>query len=216
MNSNFNFTEEEKQQIEDAVRDLEKKTSGELVPYYMEKSDQYTEYFWYSSVLFAGLGALFFGMLSYMWSLPYRITPFDVSISILVLMIFGYFLPVIFPAYRRAIINREKMDMRVQQKASELFLQEEVFNTRERIGILLFISAFEHQVIIIGDKGVSEKLKQEDWNHIVEIVISGIKSNQTAKSIVQAIQECRDLLLTAGFHTGPDDENELSDEIRIN
>ena len=40
--------------------------------------------------------------------------------------------------------------------AMAAFVEEEVFSTRDRTGILLFLSLFEHRVVVLGDSGINQ------------------------------------------------------------
>ena len=46
------------------------------------------------------------------------------------------------------------MDHTTRQRAENAFLEEEVFNTTQRTGIMIFISFFEHEVIVMADRGI--------------------------------------------------------------
>ena len=95
-------------------------------------------------------------------------------------------------------------------------LNEEVFKTIDRTGILIFISAEEHKVVVLADSGINAKVQHSDWDHIVELIVDGIKTEQLTEGIVNGINECKKLLLHHGFVVREDDTNELSDDIRIN
>lgn len=104
---------------------------------------------------------------------------------------------------------------RVLTKARDVFLQEEIFKTTDRIGVLVYISEFEQKVVVLGDSGINQKITKEDWTHIVDTIVLGIKHGQVAQGIVNAVSICEDLLLKHGFTNVEKADNELSDEIRI-
>jgi len=51
--------------------------------------------------------------------------------------------------------------------------------------------------------------------HIVDTIVLGFKHEQVAQGILNSIAICQDLLLKHGFTNVDKEENELSDEIRI-
>jgi len=63
--------------------------------------------------------------------------------------------------------------------------------------------------MVLGDEGISKKLSPEDWQHVVDEVVEGIKSNQIANGLVKSIAHCKDLLLKYGFVRKSTDFNEL-------
>jgi len=107
------------------------------------------------------------------------------------------------------------MDHRVITRARDIFLQEEIFNTVDRTGILIYISEMEKRVQVLGDQGISSVIEQSDWNNVLKLVTDGIKQGSPAEGLVSAIHECKKLLLENGFIVRTDDTNELSDKMII-
>jgi len=212
----FIFSEKEKERIKRAVQELESESSGEVVPYFMTSSDSYDEAKWSSSLILTVLGVLFVGGLSYFWLLPSGISTLMLCTYLFVSAIFGFMAPMLFPALGTLLISDTVQEQRVRQRAVEAFLSEEVFKTIDRTGILIFISANEHKVVVLADSGINAKVQPSDWDHIVKLIVNGIKTERLTEGIVNGINECKKLLLKHGFVVRADDTNELSDDIRIN
>jgi len=87
-----------------------------------------------------------------------------------------------------------------------------VYNTRDRTGILIFISLMEHQVILLADSGIDEKIEQKQWQQMVDHIIAGIKSGKIADHLCKSITDCG-ILLEQYFPIKEDDTNELANEI---
>ena len=211
----FTFKEEDKDKIKGAVANLEQATAGELVLYFARKSDNYPGAGWKFAGIIGASTAFIIGLLSYLWMLPTWLTPIVISILILSLMAVSYFLAVFVPDLRISLSSAHIVAQRVLTKARDVFLEEEVFKTNDRIGILIYISELEQQVVVLGDSGVNSKISKEDWTHIVDTIVLGIKHQQIAQGIVNAVSICQDLLLKHGFTNIEKAENELSDDIRI-
>jgi putative membrane protein len=116
---------------------------------------------------------------------------------------------------RRFMLNQAHLDQATRRRAETAFLEEEVFNTRQRTGIMIFISFFEHEVIVMADKGISKVVDQKEWDAMVRGIIEHIKKGKITDGIVSAIGRCGDLLLEKGFIIDPDDVNELGDDLRL-
>lgn len=215
MAKKYQFTEEEKQQVAQAVKELETVSCGEIVPYFVSTSDDYSEASWYSSTLLTAFTALSIGILSYFWMLPFRLTPFEVSLIMFGALVVGFLIPILFPSTRRWIVSKRDQEARVNQRAIQAFLNEGVFKTQEHVGILIFVSRLEHMVVVLGDEGINEKVAHEDWQQVVNTIIGGIKGRKIGEGLVKAIGQCRDLLLKHGFVRKSTDFNELDDELRI-
>jgi putative membrane protein len=107
------------------------------------------------------------------------------------------------------------MDLATRKRAENAFLEEEVFNTRQRTGIMIFISFFEHEVIVMADKGISKVVEQKEWDAIVRNIIEHVRKGKIIDGIEAAILRCGEILLEKEFLITPDDENELKDDLRI-
>lgn len=211
MKNAFKFSEADKTNIEEAVARLEKDTSGELVPYFVRRSDDYVEVSWFLAAVFGAFGLLLVFTLSLFWSLPYGISLMEIFAFPVLLMVIGYFLPVIFPALKAYLPGQQKVDHRVMQRAMEAYLECGIFNTVQRSGILLFISELEHEVVILADEGISKQVDKGVWQEIVDALIVKIKSEQITEGICEAIDACRILLIENGFNKKTDDPNQLPD-----
>jgi putative membrane protein len=211
MKNAFKFSEADKTKIEESVARLEKETSGELVPYFVNKSDDYIEVSWFLAAVFGAFGLLLVFSLSLFWSLPYGISMMEIFAFPIMLMVIGYFLPVLFPTLKAYPPGQQKIDQRVMQRAMEAYLECGIFNTLQRSGILLFISELEHEVVILADEGISKQVDKGVWQDIVDALIVKIKSEQITEGICEAIDDCRVLLIEKGFNKKTDDPNQLPD-----
>ena len=215
MSKKFNFSETDKTRIKEAVKKVEEKTSGEIVPYIVKKSDNYNEAPFIASLIIAVISIVVVNILSQLWLLPLK---FDLLLYSLIFIgiILITFVPVLLcPFLKRTVVSDKKEMKMVNKRASEAFIAEEVFNTKDRTGILIFISQLEHKVEILADSGINQKVKPEEWSGIVKTIITGIKKKNTAEAIANAIEQCGELLVNAGFTITKDDTNELSDDLRI-
>ena len=93
-------------------------------------------------------------------------------------------------------------------------MESGVYNTKDRTGVLIFISALEHRVELLADKGINEKIPQEKWDSILNHIIDGITSGQLVKHLSESISECGKLL-AEHYPIQPEDVNELKDDIVI-
>ena len=208
------FTQEEKQQVKAAIQKLEKVSSGEVVPFFVRKSDDYNEACWFLALIMsiASIGIL--ALLSYTWMLP-ETNYVESFILILSITVLGFILPMIFPRLKRILISKERALQMVTLRATEAFLNEKVYETKEHIGILIFISRLEHIVLIIGDEGINKKVHTKDWEEVVKAITDGLRRNEIGNGLVNGIKKCEELLLNNGFNRKATDTNELSDELRI-
>ena len=201
-----------KDEIQNAVVDLESNTAGELVVYVAKHSDNYALVKW-------GLG--FWFLLSsiltivLIYALHLDVGFYERVGLILFFGAVGVGLPALFPRLNVLFLSEGYVAGEVYKKASTVFLEEQVFDTADRIGILIYISRLEQRVTVLADKGIDKVVDQEDWNSIVDTIVSGIKSNQETTGVLKGIEACKNLLLKNGFTNRIKPKNELSDQVRI-
>lgn len=116
------------------------------------------------------------------------------------------------PAIQRALIVPFDQESQVQQRAELEFYNAKVHRTGSGTGILLFVSMMEHRVVVLADRGISEKLPATTWNELVVTILSGIKSKQASQGMVAAVKRCGELL-SQHFPLAKSDKNELHDEM---
>jgi putative membrane protein len=208
------FTQKDRNLIEEAVRAAELRTGGEIVPYAVIRSDHYEEAEWRAGFVVGLLSliGLYAGQsLSLSWTPPGML---EVCAATLGGFVFGLLCVRFLPPLKRFMAGKHVIARRVEQRAAEAFMSEEVFQTRDRSGVLIFVSMLERKVLVIGDAGINAKVAKDDWHDIVRRVIEGIKKGSPAEGLIDAIQQCGILLEKHGVSRRPDDRNELTDSLR--
>ena len=214
------FSDDDLQRIKRAVRDAESKISGEIVPVIVERSGVYTIANYKASLIF---GVLFFIVMIILdryiiedASNTLYYDPLFIFAVVIAGAVLGALAPNALPGVKRWLASRAYMDECCRQAAENAFLEEEIFNTRHRTGIMIFLSFFEHEVIIMADRGISKVVEQKEWDNIVADLVKHIRSGQITAGIEAAINRCGEILLGKGFNKTADDVNELRDDLRIN
>jgi putative membrane protein len=209
------FGPEDLERIKKAVRDAESKISGEIVPVFVEKSGFYSIATYRAALV--GAAVVFLLIIIFDRYVP-SLAVYDPMIIFAFVMIGGFVGALnahFINPVRRLMLSQTHLDQATRKRAETAFLEEEVFNTRQRTGILIFISFFEHEVIVMADKGISKVVDQKEWDSLVRSIIQQVKQGKITDGIVAAIGRCGDILLEKGFVITPDDVNELGDELRL-
>lgn len=209
------FQEKDLERVKAAVREAESKISGEIVPVFVEKSGHYTIANYRGAMILASFTfALIVIFDRYVPSLsvydPLMIFLLVTAGGVLGALIANYILPVKF-----WLLSQFHLDQSTRKRAENAFLEEEIFNTRHRTGIMIFVSFFEHEVIVMADRGISKVVAQKEWDKIVENMIESIRRGKVTDGIIAAIQRCSEVLLENGFVRTKDDVNELRDDLRL-
>lgn len=214
MSLNSRFSPEQLERIKAAVKKAEDSISGEIVPVFVERSGFYTIANYRGGVLLAAL--TFVAIIIFDRYIP-ALAIFDPLLILLIVSaagILGGALTHTLPLLKRALISREHLDQATRKRAETAFLEEEVFNTRQRTGILIFISFFEHEVMVLADRGISKVVEQKEWDDMVQHIIEQVRMGRITEGIEDAILRCGEILHEKGFLKSADDINELKDDLR--
>ena len=212
------FTDAEREAIRVAVAEAEMRTAGEIVPYVVRRSGTYQVAVWraasFGALLTAlvtlGVAALYDG-----WGLGWMYSAGWMAVAMTLGGVLGALLGAYVEPLRRRLAGADRLDLRVHRRAAEAFIEEEVFDTRDRTGILLFISLFEHRIEVVGDVGINAKVEPGEWVEVVDLIRDGIRSKGLAAGLVAAVERCGDLLHRRGVEIREDDTDELADDVRV-
>ncbi|HRJ30773.1 MAG TPA: TPM domain-containing protein [Cyclobacteriaceae bacterium] len=209
------FTDAELERIKAAVRQAEATISGEIVPVMVSKSGYYTIAN-YKGSLWVGFMVFAFIVVCdrFIPSLAVY-DPLLIFLLVLLAGVVGGVAPNFSDDLRRMLVTQRHMDHATRQRAENAFLEQEVFNTRHRTGIMIFISFFEHEVIIMGDQGISKVVEQKVWDRLVQDLTAQIRKGKTVEGLETTIKRCGEILLEKGFKKTADDVNELRDDVRL-
>ena len=212
------LSEDDRSRIREAIARAEERTAGEIVPFIVPQSDDYEVATWRGAalgllVVAAGAMAVFQFYEGWGWAWLHR--GWGAALALLVGALVGGGLARFVPPLRRRFAGTDEMAERVHDRAIEAFVEEEVFDTTDRTGILLFVSLLEHRIEVVGDTGINREVEPDDWIRVVERIRRGIRNDRLADGLVDAIELCGTLLERKGLEVHPDDENELSDSVRF-
>ena len=181
------LTPQQQQQVADAVTRAEQRTDAEIVTVLAPRADDYS----YIPLLWASLIAL--------------VVPALVHFLIGGLQIYGLlmlqwacfvFLSLIFrlPAITTRLIPPRIRHWRASNLARRQFLEQKLHHTRDRTGVLIFVSEAERYVEILVDEGISQHLDDSDWGSIVSDFTRRVALGHTAEGFISCIDACAELL----------------------
>ena len=220
MNIKKKFSDSDLQRIKAAVKTAEENISGEIVPVIVDRSGRYIIAKYKGSLIGASLAFMMMIVLDrYIISNASNTLFYDpvfIFFAVILGGIVGAVIPFFSEWFERLLLSQVYMDQTTRRRAENAFLEEEVFNTKQRTGIMIFISFFEHEVMVMADKGISNLVEQKQWDMIVADLVAQIRAGKIVEGLETGIKQCGDLLLEKGFKKRDDDINELSDDLRVN
>ncbi|GAG91737.1 unnamed protein product [marine sediment metagenome] len=197
------------EQVESAVKLAEEKTSGEIVPMVVR-----------SSSTVGHVPVIMVLLLLFLFHAIEVTSYFDefnvmlvTGLSYIILFVVGIFLAR-FNFVQRLLTSSVDQSTQVQMRAETEFFEANLNSTVGSTGVLIFVSLMEHQVVVLGDKSIAEKVSPDCWQKVIDILISDIKTKNLASGFVDAIAEC-EKILTPHFPIKADDVDELRNHLII-
>lgn len=193
------LTQKEKQSLSAKINHAESRTRAEIVTVIAQQSDGYR----YIPILWAALIALSVPGLYYAylivtssgWIEPAEfmgsstwLYPFQVLIFLGLGMVFQI------PAARMLIIPNSVKNHRAARHAREQFFLQNLHQTQERTGVLVFVSVAEHYVEIIVDSGIAQAVDDNLWKQTVDEFIAHVRRGDIALGFDSTIEHCREIL----------------------
>jgi len=206
--STVSLSQQDRVAIRAAVEEAESRSGAEFVPVVAEASDPYR-----LADLRAALGGAVAGVLlqplvgaALGWA--DRWTP---AIWTLVGAVIGMAAARV-PAVRIALAGEDEVSACVASGARDAFLSQEVFRTRDRTGLLIYVSLLERRVEVLADEGVYRAVPKEDWQKVANEVAAEMSRRAPAAALLEAIARAGALVAVHGPYRRADDVNELPDQ----
>ncbi len=101
-----------------------------------------------------------------------------------------------------------------RQSAIEAFSDLHVWDTQDNSGVLIYLLLADHDLEIVADRGIAEKVGQSEWDEIAHAMEQRFRAGQFREGSLEGIQRVSELL-TAHFPPGERNPNELSNKPAI-
>jgi putative membrane protein len=197
--------------IEAAVRDAEAKTTGEIYCVVTEESSHYgeTAIAWAAGVALLGPALLLLAGVEV--TIPDPFTSWsasDVGAAITsavrraligaivtqgVLFVVTALIASI-PPVRRLLTPRSLKRLRVQRRAAEQFIAKNLHLTRERTGVLIYVSLGERMAELIADDGIADHVDSHVWDKAMAALTEGLRRGDAEAGFVAAVRLCGEVL----------------------
>ena len=198
----------ERERVRVAIAAAEKKTSGELVVVVLERSDAHV----LARVTSGACFGLVFGMLA---ALVFSSAPPLFIVGLLAGgSAIGFALAHFLPALARGFTSEAQATHAAQEQALVEFQTQGLHETVERTGVLVFVSLYERRAIVLGDKGIHEKVGDAHWAGARDLLLDSAAHGRLCDGIVSAVEECG-RVLAEHFPPRADDVNELPDRLVV-
>jgi putative membrane protein len=198
------LSDADKRRVETAITALEARTSAELAVVVARRSHDYAAYpfLWAAAIaLFAG-GAL---AVLFPHALPIEVILVQ-GIAFTIVYLALHFTPL-----GMALTPRRVKETNARRLAAAEFASAVAQRTRNRAGLLLFVSLAERHVEILVDRGIDDRIARERWPEIVARFRSA--AGPLGDRLVAAIEACVPVLEGA-FPPVAGEPNEIPDQVK--
>jgi putative membrane protein len=199
------FGKEDYEAVAAAIGAAEQKTSGQIVCVLAHSSSGYV----HVPILWAVALTLFtpWPLIDFtQWSVQ-RIFLLQLVVFIVAGLVFSW-MPL-----RLLLVPRAVQRARAHRAAIEQFVVRGISRTKNRTGVLIFVSLAEHYARIIADEGIAAKVQTAEWQAAIDALTAHMRSDQIAAGFTAAIERCGEVLAQ---HAPPDGSpNELPDRLYV-
>ena len=205
------LTNDEQAGLNKQIVEAEKLTGTQIVLATVKRSDNYTEIPWIAfafGISVSGFIVVLADLFFFKW-----ISNSLVLISVTAILATGISLAVLAflsTPVARIFLSKNRSETETRQYAESMFLNRELFATTGRRGVLILISKFERQVVILPDKGLQNNLTKSVLEKIIGEMAPLLKQGKVANSLEKGLTLLRDEF---PLITDSAVKNELSDEI---
>ena len=198
--------EQDRKRIAAAIRAAESKTSGEIVCVLAEKSSDAAAL----AIFIAAVAAL---------ALPWLLVattamPVLRILSLQVVLFFAAAALLSLPRLRAALLPRSARRAIAHRAALEQFAVRGIANTKDRTGILVFVSLSERYARIIADEGIAARVHHSEWQGAIDALVAHMRDGRIADGFITAIEKCGDAL-ARHFPRSETKRDELRDRIYL-
>lgn len=177
------LTQNEQQQVADAIDRIERYTDAEVVTVLAAQADDYH----YIPLLWAGLaGLLLPGLVLVLtgWLSSGELLLAQWLTFVVLALVFRI------PGITTRLIPRSVRHWRASNLAHRQFVQLGLHHTRGETGMLIFVSEAERYVEIMVDRGISQRIDDTVWESIIADFTQQVRQGRTLKGFLTCIDAC--------------------------
>lgn len=193
--------------IAEAIREIEKQTSAEMVVVVRGRSGSYL----HADYLFGAIVALI-GLVFVLFS-PIEFHTYWIPFDVIVLFIAGAWISSRGEFVRRTLTTRKFRANAARAGAAAMFYEAGIANTSAENGMLVYLSLLERRLEVIADRGILKTVPPLKWNQCV-FEMKQIAKEATPQKFIEGLRMTGELLAEHLPATG-ENPNELADGPRI-
>lgn len=203
----MDLSDRDRARLSAAIRAAEARTTGEIVCVLARTSSVGTTAL---PVVIAAVLAL-----AVPWALMALTTlSLHLILSIQVLVFLAAVAIACLPGVQAVLLPRAVRRALAHRAAMEQFVIRGIARTKQRTGILVFVSLAERYARIIADDGIAARVPKGHWQGAVDALIAHMREGRVADGFIAAVEICGEVLATHFPSSGGGDD-ELPDRLYL-
>jgi uncharacterized membrane protein len=101
----------------------------------------------------------------------------------------------------------------IDKAANKAFVRMGIARTKDRNGVLFFVVPSRRKFVVLGDSGIHERVGQEFWHRVVDVVAERFRQGDFTGGLVRGIEEVGERLASHFPYDAATDEDELPDDV---
>ena len=186
----------------------ERRTTAEILPVVLERSDPHPDALWRAALACALVGSAALA-LWLPWDRPWLLVLLQLALGAL-----GYATALLLHDFRRVFVDEDRARAVAEEQAFQEFHRYGLHHTAGRTGVLLFVSLLERRAIVLADEGIDARATSETWAHANQQVLDGIRRGSLCAGLQAGIQGVGEVL-ARHFPIGEGNRNEITDRVIV-
>lgn len=208
------LTSDQIARVDAAIADAERSTSGEILVVVARRSSIYWHAPYEAGLWGAGIALLLATLYSFIAANEWLVLHVGWFLAISSVGFLAGFLLSRIDTVERFFADESIMKAECEERAYRLFAEHGVFRTQGLTGVLVYVSLFEHMVIVLGDSAISAKLGPVEYQAVVSAIISRTKAGNLDQGLVEGVKMLGEHL-AKHFPPSEKDVNELPDKMLV-
>jgi len=193
------------------VASLERSTGVEVIAAVIARADAYPEIPWKAfalGVALALLAAVAAALTAPGWEAAEAIV--ETAVAALATGGAAALATVWWKPLARLFLTRARRQTEALQYAQAMFLDAGLQRTPRRDGILLLVSLFEHEVVLLADLGVRDRLSPSALDTVVSAVAAALKRGSIQDALLDGLARLEEALAASGVRAQPDERDDIA------
>lgn len=197
-----------KQKLVSAISEVENTSNTELVFLVKEVSGSYRD----AHLIFGALLALI--TFTLFMFLPFFFGDYLIYAGTLIAFFAGMLISFFIPSISKIFLKKETLNRNVEIMARAHFQKGNIYNTKNRTGILIYCSLYEKQVYLLADKGIKGFIPSDEFIKIENNFNKVFDGNKITDNLLAQINLIKPVF-TKYIPSIENDINELADDMEI-